>query len=498
MDDGVPPEENGPLLESVLNSSLSGIMAFHACRDERGVIVDFAWRLVNEAATRLVGRTRAELLGRRLLTEMPGARIEGLFDLYTAVVETGVPLNHEHYYEHEHVSRWFHAVAVKLGDGFVVTFTDITAGKQAEAALRENETIFQHFLDYSPVYVFFKDAQIRSLRLSRNYETMIGRPLDELLGKSMNDLFPSDLAKRMVADDIRIMNEGREVTVDEELGGRSYQTTKFPIVIDGTPRYLAGFTVDVTERKRAEEERARLQDQVAQSQRLEAIGTLASGVAHEINNPLGIVMNFAQLILDEPDTSAVSRDCAAAIVRQSERMATIVRTLLAFARREREDHLPTDLGALVAGTLSLVHASLRKDQIKLSADLPDGLPRLRCRGQQIQQVLMNLLTNARDALNDRFPGSSPDKVIHITARPFERDGAPWIRLTVADRGVGMLADVAERAFDPFFTTKPKGEGTGLGLSISYGIVKEHAGVLWFESRPGEGTTFHVDLPTFPG
>jgi PAS domain S-box-containing protein len=130
---------------------------------------------------------------------------------------------------------------------------DITARKQAEEALRESEVIFSSFLEHSPIYVFFKDKDTRALRLSKNYEQMLGMPLDRALGKTMDDLFPSDLAKSMVADDLRVLNEGRRVDVVEELGGRIYETTKFPIIKDGKPFILAGFTVDITERRRAEE-----------------------------------------------------------------------------------------------------------------------------------------------------------------------------------------------------------------------------------------------------
>ena len=131
--------------------------------------------------------------------------------------------------------------------------TEITARKQAEQALAESEEIFQSFMEYSPIYVFFKDDQARSVRLSRNYEQMLGRPLTELLGKTMDDLFPSDLAKSMIADDLRILHEGRQVEVVEELNGRIYKTTKFPIFGQGHPRWLAGYTLDITEQKQSEE-----------------------------------------------------------------------------------------------------------------------------------------------------------------------------------------------------------------------------------------------------
>jgi len=138
------------------------------------------------------------------------------------------------------------------------TLKDITTRKRTEEALQESEEIFKQFMENSPIYVFFKDENMRPLRLSRNYETMLGKPLDQLLGKTMDELFPSDLAKSMVADDLRILHEGRQITVEEEFDGHYYTTIKFPIHIEGKPRYLSGYTIDMTDYKLAENEIKRL------------------------------------------------------------------------------------------------------------------------------------------------------------------------------------------------------------------------------------------------
>jgi signal transduction histidine kinase len=257
---------------------------------------------------------------------------------------------------------------------------------------------------------------------------------------------------------------------------------------------------DASVQKPGAAERLLFRTQLIQSQKLEALGTLAGGVAHEINNPINGVMNYAQLMLDQMTPANPLREYASEIMREVDRIALIVRNLLAFARNDKQTHRLAALADIAEATLSLVKTVIRQDQITLFTVIPPDLPRLKCRSQQIQQVIMNLVTNARDALNARYPGYDPDKKILITARkivpPAEKrvDGASWIRMTVEDHGAGIRPDIRDRVFDPFFTTKPRDQGTGLGLSISHSIVKDHGGELWFESEPGRFTRFHVDLP----
>ena len=176
-----------------------------------------------------------------------------------------------------------------LWHGFI---TDITDRRQAEEALEESEDIFRSFMEHSPIYVFFKNHEIRPIRLSRNYEKMLGMPIDEILGRTMDELFPSDLAKHMIEDDLEVLKGGRLVEVEEELEGRSYSTIKFPIVKQGKPPLLAGFTIDITERRSLEE-------QLRQAQKMEAIGQLAGGIAHDFNNLITVIMGYGDLLLAE-------------------------------------------------------------------------------------------------------------------------------------------------------------------------------------------------------
>ena len=235
-----------------------------------------------------------------------------------------------------------------------------------------------------------------------------------------------------------------------------------------------------------------------QQQRLESIGTLAGGVAHEINNPINGVMNYAQLILDALGGQDRLREYAQEIVHEAERVAIIVRDLLAFSRQGEDEYHPARISDVVQSALRLFRTVVKGDQVTLVVDVPDNLPQVRCSTRQIQQVLLNLLTNARDALNERYPAYDEDKVVKVTATPVTRDGEAWLRTTVEDHGAGMPDDVCERIFDPFFTTKRPGRGTGLGLSISHRTVEEHGGQLSVESEVGAFTCFHLDLPVHNG
>lgn len=255
--------------------------------------------------------------------------------------------------------------------------------------------------------------------------------------------------------------------------------------------HLAGIAIEC---RQGELERAALAAQLRQQQKLDAIGSLASGVAHEINNPIQVIMNYAQLIQKITEPEGTLREYSDGIFSEATRVATIVRQLLAFSRQDVEISAYFSVEAIVGGAVSLLKRALARDKIELEVDLPDDLPEINCRGQQIQQVVVNAVTNARDAVNTRYPEPHPDKRIRISARPFLRDKTCWIRVTVEDHGTGITPRVAARIFDPFFTTKAPGQGTGLGLSVSQGIVAEHSGVIRLESEPDQPTRFHLELP----
>jgi signal transduction histidine kinase len=277
----------------------------------------------------------------------------------------------------------------------------------------------------------------------------------------------------------------------------SYRDREYEIYVqqlraeDGSIIGCTGVALDVTAQAQLARERGVWQAHIRHQQRLESIGTLASGVAHEINNPVQSIMNYAQLIARRTGVSDIAT-YAQEILQEAQRVAAIVKGLLSFARQEGEPYTDVHPRELVESTLALVSALLRKDGIRVEQSLALDLPAIRCHPQQIQQVLMNLIGNAREALNARYPGQDADKCLLLNGRAWRREGASLVRLTVEDHGIGIPQPALDKIFDPFWTSKSGGHA-GLGLAVAQGIVVEHGGAISAESEPGRLTRMHVDL-----
>jgi PAS domain S-box-containing protein len=379
------------------------------------------------------------------------------------------------------------------GDGGTLwhgSVLDITDRRRAEEALAESEDIFDLFMEHSPIYVFFKDQEIRSIRLSRNYEKMLGMPINEILGKTMDELFPSDLAKSMIADDLKVLREGKLVEVEEELEGRHYTTIKFPILKEGKPPLLAGFTIDITERKN-------LEAQLRQAHKMEAVGRFAGGIAHDFNNVITVVTGYAELLLSKHPPGDPERPPIEEILKAGERASRLTRQILAFGRKQVLKPQIVRLDDIVAGIEGMLQR-LIGETIRLFSSSGPGIWPVRVDPSQIEQVIMNLAVNSRDSMTGR--GSLSLSTINVVLdEEFvqEHKGArpgPHVLLTVRDTGCGMDGDTVAHAFEPFFTTKETGKGTGLGLATVYGIVKQSGGYIDLESAPGKGTTFRIYIP----
>ena len=258
------------------------------------------------------------------------------------------------------------------------------------------------------------------------------------------------------------------------------------IELEGRMAAITGI-YDLTDSKRAEAEIARQREALAQSEKLAAMGSLLAGVAHELNNPLSVVVGQSVLMQDTaPDEKTAQR--ARKIQLAADRCARIVKTFLSLARRRPPERREVDLNETVLAAIELVTYALRTDEIDLTLDLADGSPHLWADADQLNQVVTNLVVNAQQALQ----ASPAPRRISVTTR-FDQD-AGTIRLMVADNGPGVPADIRSRIFDPFFTTKPAGLGTGVGLSLVHNIVYGHGGTIVLDETPGGGATFAAELP----
>ncbi len=383
----------------------------------------------------------------------------------------------------------------------LTTFENITERKKAEAALLKSEEIFSKFMEYSPIYVFFKDENLRSLRLSANYESMLGKPIDELLGKSMEELFPGELARSMIEDDQKILREGKPVEVEEELDGRHYHTIKFPVWSNGRPRYLAGFTMDITPRKKAETEREKMQAQLTQAQKMESVGRLAGGVAHDFNNMLTIILGYTQMAMKKIPPSDPLQHHLDHIHTAARKSTDITRQLLAFARRQAIDPRVLDFNQTIEHMFKMLRRLIGED-VTLSWLPGSGLWPVRADPTQIDQILANLCVNARDAVSGNGKiimetGNVTFDQAYCNIHPGFVPG-DFVLLAVSDTGHGMDKATMDRIFEPFFTTRDIGQGTGLGLATVYGIVKQNDGFINVYSEKGAGTTIKIYLPRHQG
>jgi len=395
----------------------------------------------------------------------------------------------------------------EVGDNtfFTTLMRDITERKQAEEALRESEERFRSVVETAREGIFNIDSKGNIIFCNKAAEEMFGYSFDEIMGKPVTILMPPRLTENYESrmDEVVSMEQAEILRRKAELVGLRKDGTEFPVehslscweTKEGI--FYTAILHDIIERKKAEEEKARLEAQLRESHKMEAVGLLAGGIAHDFNNILTAIIGYASLLQMKMKEDDPLRPYLEQILTSSQRAASLTQSLLAFGRKQIINPRPVKANDIITKTEKLLVRLIGED-IDLKTILTNEDTTVMADSGQIEQALMNFATNSRDAMpqGGHFMIETQRAVIdddYVKTNGYGKPGE-YMLISISDSGTGMDEKTREKVFEPFFTTKEVGKGTGLGLSMVYGIVKQHNGYINCYSEPGKGTTFKLYLP----
>jgi PAS domain S-box-containing protein len=471
---------------------------------ENGEPRDFVYLAVNPAFETLTGLRN--VTGRKVSEVVPGIREADpqLFDIYARVSSTGTPEKFEMFVEA--LGLWFSVSVYSPGTGFFVAMFDVITGrKRAEAALRESEERFRRVFEEGRLGMVMANVVDGTFtRANGAFCEMLGYEEEELKHLTFAAVTHPE-HRSLDVEAIKGLWEGQILQYKTEKrylrkdGGAVWGSLTASLIrsADGKPLYSLAMIEDITERKRAEAEKARLEAQLRQAQKMESVGRLAGGVAHDSNNMLAVILGNAELALIGLDRGQPVDVLLREIHAAASRSADLTARLLAFARKQTIVPTALDLNAAVGAMLTMLRRLIGED-VDLLWRPGDNLWRTKIDPTQIDQILANLCVNARDAIAGvgKFTVETDNAILddaYCASNPGCVPGE-YVRLAVSDDGCGMDRETLSHLFEPFFTTKAVGRGTGLGLPTVYGIVKQNHGFIDVTSEPGAGTTFTIYLP----
>jgi PAS domain S-box-containing protein len=491
---GSPPrpprsDDHAGWLAAVLDASDDAIMG----NSLDGVIT--SW---NGAAARIFGYSADEMVGQRVTVFTPREHQDEEAAL-RARAAGGERIEHfetvRRAKDGRQIAISLSVLPVRAADGTIIGVCkiarDIGERRRAAVALQESEETARALIESAAEGIVVVDERGRIVQANVQIAKMFGYTSHDLVGQPMEILLPERFRGRHVdhraayVAEPRVRRMGRGL----DLAARRRDGSEFPVEISlsyvRTPHGLRAmaFVTDISER-------LLLERASRQAEKLAALGALSAGVAHELNNPLGIVTSRIELMLLEDERQELPqsvRDDLAVLYRQTQRVSQLVHGLLSFARPTAPQRGPVQLNDVIAEILSLAERQYEKTGVHIATALELHLPPLVGDASALQQVVLNLVSNAQQAI------TGGGEVRIVTRRAAGREG--WIELVVSDTGPGIPPEVIDRIFDPFFTTKAT--GTGLGLAISYRIVQEHDGTMEVKSVPGEGATFSLNFPLVP-
>jgi two-component system cell cycle sensor histidine kinase/response regulator CckA len=461
--------------------------------------VDFIYLDVNDAFQTLTGLK--DVVGKRVSEVIPGLRESDpqLFEVYGRVAATGRPESFETYVKA--LEMWFSiSVYSPQKEHFVTVFDVITERKKAEEALRKSEERFRTTLDNMMEGCQIIGPDWRYLYVNRAAAEQGRQPGAALLGRTMSEAYPGIESTSLFTVLQRCMRDRVPEVLENEFaypdGGGWFQ-----LAIQPVPEGLFILSIDITERKRAAEDRERLQAQLVQAQKMESVGRLAGGVAHDFNNMLTVILGFAEHALTKLVVQDPLHRNLTEIRTAAQRSAEVVNKLLAFSRRQTIAPKILSLNECLKELELLLRRILGED-IDLRVALAPDLWPVSLDPSQLEQAAANLAVNSRDAMPEggmltiETANVSFDQA-YCGQHPGFLPGE-YVLLAVSDNGCGMDKETLAQAFEPFFTTKPEGQGTGLGLSTVYGIVRQNGGFINMYSEPGNGTTAKLYFRRYRG
>jgi PAS domain S-box-containing protein len=480
--------------QAVTDAARDAIVAF-----DQDNVIQFA----NPGVYRVFGYTPAEIEGQSFTMLMP----ESLRVHHRAAVrhfiETGQRTPESLAIERLGLRRNGQVIPLDVSFGvstkdgrytFTAVMRDVSERKAAEQALRESTERYRLLFEGNPHPMWVFDSNTLSfLEVNDVAVAQYGYSREEFLAMRVTDIRPPEEVQKLLDNLARL---GPAYTYTGRWRHRRKDGTLVDVEVSAHAMKLAGLDVSLVVAQNITEARA-LAKQVAALQKFDAIGKLAGGIAHDFNNLLSVIMGFAELALDDVDPGSAVHDRLERILEQTQRATRLTRQLLAYARQQILERRDLSLNDVINESLGLFQKAIGA-HVEVQTLLAPGLNSVRADHSQMEQVLLNLVVNARDAMprGGRLILETEDVAIdpeycrmHVWARPGQ-----YVRLSVSDTGTGMDAQTLEQIFDPFFTTKEVGKGTGLGLSTVYGVINQHDGFIQAYSEPGHGTTLQVYLP----
>ena len=508
---GVADEDDRKRAEEALRRAEERFRNILDCMAEGCMLIDFGWTYlyINEAAAKHEPGGRADLVGRSMLEVRQGVENTDFFAHYRRCMEERLPSRFQTSFTiFGGGTRSYQISVVPVPEGIFVLSLDVTDREQAEKELRRSEERLRQAIRVSNTGIFDHDHSSDLVYWSPEQYAMYGvdpsTPIT--VAEYLSRVHPED--RERIAAAVRRAHdpagdgffdiEHRLVRPDGTVRWTSIRSQTFfeGVGENRHPVRTVGAANDITERKQAEADKAKLEMQLFQAQKMESIGRLAGGVAHDFNNLLTVINGYTDLLLQGVSGGDPMEKSLQEIKKAGQRAAELTQQLLAFGRKQITMPKVLNLNHLVGDVENLLRRLIGED-ISLATILSPALGRVIADPSQIVQVLMNLAANGRDAmpnggrlrietanieLDDRYEGEHPE------ATP-----GPYVRLTVSDSGSGMDAETRAHLFEPFFTTKKVGEGTGLGLATVYGAVKQAGGFIRVYSEPGRGSTFKIYL-----